>query len=227
MKQEILKFNFRFKSKEFFVSKKNFFAYDFVKKWPNWETQLVYIYGPEKCGKTSISKLWEEVSNAIYISKNNFNKMIQNELDIDHIKNNNWILDDVDKLIQSRSNRNNSNKILNLINIIKENSKSFLLMTGNKAPKHINCNLKDLTSRLLSSVVLEVANPDEKLLYKIIEKYLNDRNISLSNKCLIYILQRIERSYESALEIAEKIDQKSLESKSSISLGFLRKLFEN
>ena len=80
---------------------------------------------------------------------------------------------------------------------------------------------------MLSSVVLEVDDPDENLLYKIIEKYLNDRNIYLSEKYLIYILQRIERSYESALDIAEKIDQKSLESKSKISLNFLSKLFEN
>ena len=226
MKQEILKFNFKFKSKEFFVSKKNYFAYDFIKKWPNWETQFVYIYGPEKCGKTSISKLWEEVSNAIYLSKKNFNQIINNQLDINYIKNNNWILDDVDKLIQNK-NKYNSSKVLNLINIIKENSKSFLLMTGNKAPKYIGCNLDDLTSRLLSSVVLEVADPDENLLCKIIEKYLSDRNIYLSEKYLIYILQRIERSYESALDMAKKIDQKSLESKSKISLNFLRKLLEN
>ena len=110
MKQEILKFSFRFKSKEFFVSKKNSFAYDFIKKWPNWESQFVYIYGPDKCGKTSISKQWKEVSNAIYLSKNNFNRIIHNELDMNYIKNNNWILDDVDKLIQIKSMMNLSKR---------------------------------------------------------------------------------------------------------------------
>ena len=189
MKQEILKFNFKFKSKEFFVSKKNSFAYDFIKKWPYWESQFAFIYGPQKCGKTSISKLWGEKSNAIYLSNDSFNQILPNELDINYIKKNNWILDNVDKLIKER-NAYNSNKILNFINIIKENSESFLLMTGCKPPKFIGCELDDLTSRLTSSVVLEVAYPDEILLCKIIEKYLSDRNIYLSDKHLIFISER-------------------------------------
>ena len=42
-------------------------------------------------------------------------------------------------------------------------------MTGKKSPKYIDCDLNDLTSRLLSSIVLEVRNPDEELLLKIIK----------------------------------------------------------
>ena len=57
MKQNILKFNFKLKSKEFFVNDKNYFAYNLVKSWPNWNNQFVYIYGLEKCGKTSITKI--------------------------------------------------------------------------------------------------------------------------------------------------------------------------
>ena len=60
MKQNILKFNFRIKSKEFFVNDKNYFAYNLVKSWPNWNNQFVYIYGLEKCGKTSITEIWKE-----------------------------------------------------------------------------------------------------------------------------------------------------------------------
>ena len=40
MKQEVIKFNFKFKNNEFFVSNKNELAYKFIKKWPN---------GIEKC----------------------------------------------------------------------------------------------------------------------------------------------------------------------------------
>ena len=59
-------------------------------------------------------------------------------------------------------------------------------------------------------------------LFKIIKKYLNDRNINLSQKKLKFIANRIERSYESALEIAKKIDSMSLETKSNISIHFLK-----
>ncbi len=226
MKQDILKFNFKFKSKEFFVTEKNIFAYDFINKWPNWEQQFVYIYGPIKCGKTSIAKLWKEKCNAIYVSIENFDKLLPKDLDIDYIKNNNWILDDVDKLINNE-NDYISTKILNLINIMKDNANACLLMTATNAPKYIGCDLEDLTSRLSSSIVLEISNPDQELIYKIIDKYLNDRNIYLSKRNLKYISDRVERSYESALKIAQKIDLHSLETKSKISMYFLRSLFDN
>ena len=221
MKQNILKFNFKFKSSEFFVTEKNMFAYNFIKKWPDWQQNLVYLYGPEKCGKTTISEMWLEASEGIYLSSDNFEEFLSAEFNIDYIKSKNWLIDNVDDLIKMNKELN-SNKILNLINIIKDNKNAFLLMTGKKSPKYIDCDLNDLISRLLSSVVLEVRNPDEELLLKIINKYLNDRNIYLSQKNLNFIANRIERSYESALEIAKKIDLKSLETKSNISIHFLK-----
>ncbi len=225
MRQKILKFNFKFKSSDFFVTEKNYFAYNLIKQWPKWTNQLVYIYGPQKCGKTFISQIWKEISNAIFVSRKNFKEKIPNNLDINYVKNNNWILDDVDKLIEENYEIN-SQKILNLINILKVNPNSFLLMTGQKSPKYNSCKLKDLTSRMLSAIVIEVGYPDQKLLIKIIEKYLSDRNIILSDKCLLYISNRIERSYESALKIAKKIDFISLEKKSNITVYFLRSLLE-
>ena len=221
MKQNTLKFNFKFKSNDFFVTEKNMFAYNFIKIWPNWQQRSVYLYGPEKCGKTTISQMWLEVSKAICISNENFEDFFSDDLNIEYIKSNNWLIDDVDDLISIDKNLN-SNKILNLINIIKDNKDSFLLMTAKKSPKHIDCDLNDLISRLLSCIVLEVRNPDEELLLKIINKYLNDRNIYLSQKKLNFIANRIERSYESAIEIAKKIDLKSLETKSNISIHFLK-----
>ncbi len=221
MKQNILKFNFKFKSSDFFVTEKNMFAYNFIKKWPDWKQSLVYLYGPEKCGKTTISQMWLEASKGIYLSCENFEEFFNDDLNIEYIKSNNWLIDNVDDLI-TKNKESNSTKILNLINIITDNKNAFLLMTGKKSPKYIDCDLNDLISRLLSSIVLEVRNPDEELLLKIINKYLNDRNIYLSQKKLNFIANRIERSYESALEIAKKIDLKSLETKSNISIHFLK-----
>ena len=41
MKQNILQFNFKFKSSEFFVTEKNMFAYNFIKKWPDWRVKIL------------------------------------------------------------------------------------------------------------------------------------------------------------------------------------------
>ena len=106
MKQNILKFNFKFKSSEFFVTEKNMFAYNFIKKWPDWQQNLVYLYGPEKCGKTTISEMWLEASEGIYLSSDNFEEFLSAEFNIDYIKSKNWLIDNVDDLIKMNKELN-------------------------------------------------------------------------------------------------------------------------
>ena len=68
------------------------------------------------------------------------------------------------------------------MNILLEERKSFLLMTLKSPPKFLNCELKDLSSRLSSSLVVEVNEPDNELLFQIIEKYLKVDQSKLTKK---------------------------------------------
>jgi chromosomal replication initiation ATPase DnaA len=223
MKQEIIKFNFKFKNNDFYVSNKNELAYKMIKKWPEWPTPVVYIYGSEKCGKSLVCKLWKDLSSSIYINKRNFLEKLIPQNDLLYIKNHNWIIDDVDYIISFEDNKYEE-KILNLINIIKTSGKKNLLMASRKMPRFLDSSLKDLTSRISSSTVIEMRDPDEVLLKKIIEKYLNERNIKINKESLDYLINRIERSYKSALKVAKQIDTMSLEKKTKINKFFLRSI---
>ena len=223
MKQEIIKFNFKFKNNDFYVSNKNELAYKMIKKWPEWPTQVVYIYGSEKCGKSLVCKLWKEVSRGIYINKKNFMEKLIAQNDLTYIQDHNWIIDDVDYIISFEGNKYEE-KILNLINIIKTSGKNNILMTSRKMPRFLDSSLKDLISRISSATVIEMRDPDEILLKKIIEKYLNERNIYINNESLDYLINRIERSYKSALKFAKQIDLMSLEKKSKINKSFLKSI---
>jgi chromosomal replication initiation ATPase DnaA len=223
MKQEIIKFNFKFKNNDFYVSNKNELAYKMIKKWPEWPTPVVYIYGSEKCGKSLVCKLWKDLSSSIYINKRNFLEKLIPQNDLLYIKNHNWIIDDVDYIISFEDNKYEE-KILNFINIIKTSGKKNLLMASRKMPRFLDSSLKDLTSRISSSTVIEMRDPDEVLLKKIIEKYLNERNIKINKESLDYLINRIERSYKSALKVAKQIDTMSLEKKTKINKFFLRSI---
>ena len=223
MKQEIIKFNFKFKNNDFYVSNKNELAYKMIKKWPEWPTPIVYIYGSEKCGKSLVCKLWKDLSSSIYINKRNFLEKLIPQNDLLYIKNHNWIIDDVDYIISFEDNKYEE-KILNLINIIKTSGKKNLLMASRKMPRFLDSSLKDLISRISSSTVIEMRDPDEVLLKKIIEKYLNERNITINKESLDYLINRIERSYKSALKVAKQIDTMSLEKKTKINKFFLRSI---
>jgi chromosomal replication initiation ATPase DnaA len=223
MKQEIIKFNFKFKNNDFYVSNKNELAYKMIKKWPEWPTPVVYIYGSEKCGKSLVCKLWKGISSGIYINRRNFLEKLIPQNDLLYIKNHNWIIDDVDYIISFEDNKYEE-KILNLINIIKTSEKKNLLMASRKMPRFLDSSLKDLTSRISSSTVIEMRDPDEVLLKKIIEKYLNERNIRINKESLDYLINRIERSYKSALKVAKQIDTMSLEKKTKINKFFLKSI---
>jgi len=226
MKQAILKFNFKFKSKDFFVSSKNALAFDLIERWPNWNSQLAFIYGPQKCGKTSISKIWQEKSNAKFLKANSLFDVMSDHISVNKINDQNWIIDDIDSLIENKKTLS-SERILNFINILQTSRNSFLLMTAKKPPKFILTKLNDLLSRISASLVIQVEEPDHQLICKIIEKYLKDRNIFIEKRHLDYISNRIERSYKSSLKIAKLIDNISLQSHSKITFSFLKNLINN
>ena len=59
MKQDILNFKFENK-KDFYVTSKNSLAFDLIQKWPNRNNHFFFLYGPTKCGKTTICKIWQK-----------------------------------------------------------------------------------------------------------------------------------------------------------------------
>ena len=99
-------------------------------------------------------------------------------------------------------------------------------MTSNIPPRQLPTKINDLLSRILDSLVVQVHEPDNLLLAKIIRKYLEEREIDIEKKKIDYLTNRIERSYKFAIKIARKIDNESLESHSNISFNFLKKILE-
>ena len=221
MKQDVLNFKFENK-KDFYVTSKNSLAFELVQKWPNWNNQFFFLYGPTKCGKTTICKIWQKKSKAIFLNKKKLEQFFNNTYKKDLNVSDNWILDNVDLFLK----KSNDEKLLNFINIIKEKKKSFFLMTSNVPPRQLPTKINDLLSRVLNSLVVQVHEPDNLLLGKIIKKYLEEREIIIDKKKINYLTNRIERSYQFAIKIAKKIDSKSLESHSNISFSFLKKILE-
>ena len=221
MKQDVLNFKFENK-KDFYVTSKNSLAFELIQKWPNWNNQFFFLYGPTKCGKTTICKIWQKKSNAILLNKKKIEQFFNNTYQKDFNIQNNWILDNVDMFLK----KNNGEKLLNFINIMKEKKKSFFLMTSKVPPRQLSTKINDLLSRVLDSLVVQVHQPDNLLLAKIIKKYLEEREIVIEKKKIDYLTNRIERSYQFAIKIAKKIDSESLESHSNISFSFLKRILE-
>ena len=67
LRQEIFKFEqlSNFDKNDFFVSECNYFAFNLIKSWPNWEKKILNIYGERKSGKSHLSEIFLEYEKCI------------------------------------------------------------------------------------------------------------------------------------------------------------------
>ena len=73
-------FNFKqnknFNYEDFFVSKSNYFAFEILQRWPNWEKKIINIYGESFSGKTNLSKIFLSKNNGLMIYEKDINDEI-------------------------------------------------------------------------------------------------------------------------------------------------------
>ena len=221
MRQKIINFHFNNIQKNIFcVSDKNNFAFNLINSWPKWGNKNIFIYGPKSCGKTSIAKIWSQKSNALFLNSSFFKKFSTEKIQKLIKDKSCWILDDFDELMISKNKI--EEKVLNFLNMINEKN-DFLLITSKKAPKFNNIKIKDLHSRISSFIVVEVKEPDDLLLKQIILKNLKEKQIIMPERSLKFLLKVIDRTYTSAFLISKRIDEKSLEHKTKISIEFIKR----
>ena len=212
--QEIIKFDYEknFERKDFYISKSNEHIFNLLNNWPKWEKNFLNISGEKFSGKTHLIN--------IFLRKFNGIKLDSNFLKNDHLKEikiyQNVIVENLTKEIDE-------NLIYTLINIIDQDNK-YLIITSEEPIVNINFNLDDLKSRAKSFLLQNIDKPDDELIFALILKNLSDRQISLDNKLINYLIKRIDRSYSKIFDFIYKIDEISLKKKKSIDLKIIKEV---
>jgi len=175
---------------------------------------ILYLYGPERSGKTHLAAIFKENNNAKFINR-------IEEKDLLNAKNGcSYIIDNLEK------NSNLDPKMLmHLINEVYSGSGSILLIS-NLPPSQIKFDIIDLKSRIKSFINVGIDLPNDEVLYSILIKELDDRKIILSDNLCFYIIKRIPRNYKSILEFSKQLDRISLEIKGQIKLSHIRSLID-
>ena len=118
----------------------------------------------------------------------------------------------------------NEKLLYSLFNLIEQDNK-FIIITSTKPIVNIPFDLKDLKSRAKNFILLNIEKPDDDLIFAIMLKNLSDRQISLDDKFIEFIIKRIERSYSKIYDFIYKIDQLSLKKKKSIDFKIIKEVF--
>jgi len=216
LNQLLLDFDYEqnFKDDDFYVGKSNFYPYELINKWPQWEKNFLNISGEKFSGKTHLTN--------IFLKKHNGIKVDSYSLNNDNLRtvklHQNVILENLNLEV-------NEDLVYTLFNMIDQDNK-FLIITSLEPIAEIDFILKDLKSRTKNCLLAKIENPDDELIFALILKNLSDRQITLDKKLINFIIKRVERSYGKIFEFIYKIDNISLKKKKPIDLKIINEALE-
>ena len=216
LNQLLLDFDYEqnFRDDDFYVGKSNYYPFELINKWPNWENNFLNISGEKFSGKTHLANIFLKKFNGVKIESNLLNNESLKEIKLHQ----NIILEDLNLDI-------NEKLIYTLFNIADQDNK-FLVITSSEPVAEIGFKLEDLKSRTKNCLLAKIENPDDELMFALILKNLADRQIILDKKLIDFIIKRVERSYGKIFEFIYKIDKISLKKKKSIDFKIINEALE-
>ncbi len=192
-------------------------AVSWIDRWPEWSAPALFICGPAACGKSHLAAVWRDKASAVHV-RTDF--LVSHTAEDIAALGEHLVIDGLDPWLGAREAETT---LFHLYNIFKENKRSMLI-TSRMNPTQSEFAIADLASRFRAAPLASIKPPDDILLGSVLIKLFTDRQISVSNDVIKYILPRMERSFGAARDIVENADKAALAQKRGISVSLLREV---
>ena len=214
--QLILKFpsHQAYKKEDFYVSPSNQEAYDFINSWPKWIKRTVNIFGPSGSGKSHLASILKSKTSCLQIET----KKLSDEIFFKFKTKETLIIENLDRKVSEKL-------LFSLWNIALQDNK-YLLITSKKPINSFKFKLRDLTSRVTSSLIIGINLPSDDLISVILAKNFSDKQITVEKKHIDYIVKRIDRSYEKISQFILTLDRYSLKKGTPFSLKLIKEVLK-
>lgn len=200
---------------DFFIAPCNENAVKWLDKWPHWPAPALCIYGPEGCGKSHLAHVWRARSGAVTVeaarlAADGAAAVLGDALSA--------VFDDADAAPDEAG-------LLHLYNMLAERG-GHLLLTAKAPPARWGIGLADLRSRLIAAPAVAVGVPDQGLLGAVMIKLFVDRQIHIDHDVVIYLLTRLERSFEAVRAVVEALDRAALAAHRKVTVPLAREVLK-
>ena len=214
--QLILKFpsHQAYKKEDFYVSPSNQEAYDFINSWPKWIKRTVNIFGPSGSGKSHLASILKSKTSCLQIET----KKLSDEIFFKFKTKETLIIENLDRKVSEKL-------LFSLWNIALQDNK-YLLITSKEPINSFKFKLRDLTSRVTSSIIIGINLPSDDLISVILAKNFSDKQITVEKKHIDYIIKRIDRSYEKISQFILTLDKYSLKKGSPFTLKLIKEVLK-
>lgn len=200
---------------DFIVSASNEEAARFLDFWPNPKSGTVLLWGEAGAGKTHLVHRWLARTHGMLLENSMIGKISSEQL---------W-QKDTPAVLENIETLKDETALFHLLRYVETANKNLLITAGMPA-KELPFGLPDLTSRLCALPAMNIKAPDHELLHIFIVKCFSDRQLSVSEEVIQYLLMRTERSFVSINNTINTIEKASMESKRNITVPLLKKLLD-
>lgn len=186
---------------DFFVSPANANAVAMIEAWQDWPGRKLMLIGPQGSGKTHLTHVWANLTEAKTISAASLDNA-----DIANLATRFVAVEDCDKIagIQDLEHA-----LFHLHNLSLAEGQS-ILFTATSAPNAWPVKLPDLASRMQGTPSIHITAPDDALLGALLVKLFSDRQLFPTPATLPFLVSRLDRSYEAAAAAVAALDDAAL-----------------
>ncbi|HVU44449.1 MAG TPA: chromosomal replication initiator DnaA [Xanthobacteraceae bacterium] len=189
-------------------------ALTLIESWPDWPANAVALIGPEGSGKSHLASIWANASGARTMSGR---ALGESDLLASLA---------TGALVVEETVAADERSLFHLINLARE-EESFLLFTARTAPTSWSIAIPDLASRLRALPVVTLQSPDDAMLRGVIIKLAADRQLSLDDSVVRYLLSHVERSFAAARAAVIALDNEALRQGRPASRALAAELFRD
>ena len=184
---------------DFLVSASNRAAVELIDRWPNWDTPVAVLVGPPGSGKSHLLAIWAGRAGAPIVAAVDLASIETHDL----VAYRGLAIEAIDDpTVDERA-------LFHVLNAAREHGVS-VLMTSRMSPTAWTPKLADLASRLRAAMPVELAEPEDEFLKRVLVKLFADRQLVVEPAVIGYIAIRMERSLEAANLIVKEIDRRAL-----------------
>ena len=190
----------------------NHSALQWLAAWPDWPLpyRALNIFGPSGCGKTHLSYVFEQRSGAHRLTH------LQDISEIASLTARHFILDDF-----TLAERFSQEAMFHFFNHLATTGGTALLLSRQSVAQ-MDIGLADLRSRLRSIACQEIASPEDDLLEQVLVKMFADRQCSVPDGVIHYMVTHMERNFTTAYRLVAEIDRAALSAKKPVSLAIVK-----
>jgi len=181
--------------------------------WPDWPAVGVVVCGAPRAGKSHIARMFAQHSDADVVSAADL-PTLGVRLPENHARA--LVVEDIDRAPSEEA-------LFHLFNRAKEQNVS-LLFTSRLMPNAMNLKLADWRSRLLTCPVAEITRPDDRLMSAVLVKLFHDRQLTVGEAEISYLLTHMERSIAAAEAVVAEADRRALALKRRVTIVVIKEV---